>query len=152
MFLPEAADTFDNIQDVVRSVSFRLDQPMEKSVFLGAQDRMYFCTFTRGEDPIPLKVPKCYFNQERAPNKPGILVLQDMSDFLAQRNPGPGLTANQLMQVGDALANLHAWCLNQQLGQDKYKLMDKNLFEKFPETNKIMFDKIKKSFQLFPVQ
>ncbi len=106
------------------------------------------CTFYNllGKEPIPLKVPKSYFNQEMAQNQPGFLVIQDLSDVLAQQYPGPGFTANQLMQVGDALAGLHAWCLNHQGWQGKFKLMDKKLFEKFPETNKIMFDRIKKEF------
>ncbi len=77
------------------------------------------------------------------PNQPGVLVLQDLCDVLEQQSFGHGLTANQLMQVGEALAGLHAWSLNHDGWQDEFRSHDKTSFKKFPETNKMMLGKIK---------
>ncbi len=97
-----------------------------------------------GKGSVPLKVPKCYFNQEMSLNQAGVLVLQDFSDILTQQSIGHGLTVNQLMQVGENLASLHAWSLSNKGWLGKLKPMDKKLYEKFPEATKMMFDKIKK--------
>ncbi len=92
---------------------------------------------------VPLKIPKCYFNQEILSDQVGFLILQDFSDILAQPAIGQGLTVNQLMQVGENLGNLHAWSLSNQGWQDKFKHMGKRMCERVPNAAKVMFDSIK---------
>ncbi len=111
-------ETIGEYMDVMTDPEFVSKEEMNKAMaeeFLPMAHKAevaFYDLFREVQAPFP--IPQSWYGQDIAKDHPGVIIMQDFSDDGALVNICDGLSRNQIYQIAEAIAHLHAYSLKNQ--------------------------------------